>query len=266
MVLQSNDVVSAIWQQTVSEPPPNIFVVFLSFGIPLVLALPGVYRAIRRFERDGDQFMLIWLLSILASVYLPTVAQTHFFVGVMIPLMYFATRAIEDFWLRQIPRRWWLRIGIGLLPIIFASNIAVMLSPVILVNENNEDNAILLQPDYIETFRWLAPLTTREDVVLAGAQTSLWLPGWTGARVYYGHPDYTLEAREKASRSTSWYEQTDTANCQTFFDDGIAVDYVIYGPREARIGPAACRGLLQPLIQIGTVRVYRYNLRQRAGN
>jgi len=263
LMLQSDSTLDAIWRQAASTAPPDPLVLILSFGIPLFLAIPGIYRAMRRFERDGDQFMLIWLVSILLSVYLPTVARTSFFVGVMIPLIYFSTRAIEDFWFKHIPRRWWLRVGIALLPIMFASNITVMLSPLILIDNNSDDNAILLQPDYLETFRWFVPLTSTDDLIVSAPDVGLWLPGWTGARVLYGNASYTLEANKKYRVLMAWYAIDDRQACDiNFFTQRLGrdyhVDYVIYGPREEQLGPAVCRDLLQPIIQIGSVRVYRY--------
>ena len=39
----------------------------IGFGIPLLVALPGIYRAMRRFERDGDRLMLLWLACIVIA-------------------------------------------------------------------------------------------------------------------------------------------------------------------------------------------------------
>ena len=38
------------------------------FALALIVALPGIYRAIRRFERDGDRVMLLWLACIVIAM------------------------------------------------------------------------------------------------------------------------------------------------------------------------------------------------------
>ncbi|MFW5771750.1 MAG: hypothetical protein ACOCZH_00400 [Phototrophicaceae bacterium] len=276
LVMQNNVVISEIWSQQDRIAPPSVPVFLLSFGLVLLLALPGLYRGVRRFDPDADQFMMIWLVIFVLLVYLPTVAQVSFLVGFMIPLAYFATRALEDFWFGYLPRRWWVRLVVALIPLIFASNLLMLILPVQAINADNDDTAagILIQQDYIELFRWLSSRVSLDDVILAAPDVSLWVPGWTGARVVYGHPVQTINPSAKESAVRRWYAISDDDACDTGLLDGnvhfrnadYTVNFVIYGPREAALGPAICRDALEIVAIFGDARLYRYVDGARSAN
>src|SRR5690606_18586690 len=67
-----------IWnRQNVTETPPPLILI-AGFGIPLLLALPGIFRAIRRFEHDGDRLILLWLACMVVAIYVPVNIQRRF--------------------------------------------------------------------------------------------------------------------------------------------------------------------------------------------
>lgn len=265
LLFQNNTVVGEIWQQQHTDPPVSLIILVLSLGIPLILALPGLYRGVRRFEQDGDQFMLMWLALMLILTYLPTLVQQSFLMGLMIPIAYFATRAIEDFWFGYIRRRWRMQLMIAFVPILAASNIMMTILPIMII-ARSDDAEILLQTDYVAAFDWLQGRTNGQDVILASPQASLWIPSWLGGRVVYGHPDMTLDAHNKETAVRQWYSADDVDKCDVGFLDGIytgderayPVTYVLYGPEERLLGEAACRALLTPLAEFGDVQVYAY--------
>lgn len=262
LVIRYDPITRLVWMQTPASPPA-LPVLLLSFGLPLLIALPGLWRAVRRFEPDGDQFMLIWLALILLLIYFPGGFYLHFIVGITIPLMYFATRSIEDFWLEYINRRWRLRVMMALIPLMAASFLLLLVLPVRAVTSDNRGAAgMLLQRDYADAFGYMRQLVRTHDVVLAAPDVSLWLPAWTGAQVVYGHPQRVAEGSSKRQAVYEWFRATDTADCQPLLD-GIPsynqpyhVNYVIYGPREAHIGQTVCLDDLRLLRRFGEVAVY----------
>lgn len=270
LLFQNNTIVSEIWRQQHTNPPVSILTLILSLGIPLIVAIPGLYRGTRRFEQDGDQFMLLWLILMLLLTYLPTMVQQAFMVGLMIPIVYFATRAIEDYWFSHIRRKWRLRLMVAFIPLIAASNIMMTILPIIVLSRGDDSEGeragILLQEDYVAAFDWMQERIERQDVILAAPETSLWIPAWLGGRVVYGHPHMTLEGHTKERAVLSWYAVTDEADCSTRFLDGVyasgergyPVAYVLYGPKEAQLGAAACLDLLTLLAEFGDVQVYAY--------
>ena len=262
MVMRYDPVVRAVWTQSTTSPP-SLLVLALSFGLPLIIALPGLWRAVRRFEPDGDQFMLLWLLVILMLVYVPGGFHLHFILGITIPLMYFVTRSIEDFWLQFISRRWRLRLMVALVPLLAASFVLVLILPVRAITvEGRSASGMLLERDYADAFSYLRQHVREDDVVLASPDVSLWLPPWTGAHVVFGHPNQAVEPMRKRDAVFAWYRHTDPADCvallsgEPAYRERYTVDYVIYGPREARIGQPVCLDDLRLLQRFGGVAVY----------
>jgi hypothetical protein len=266
LVLQNNPIISEVWSQHIANDPPPLLALIAGLGLALLIALPGLFRALRRFDPDGDRFMLLWLGWMLVLAYLPTHARASFLVGAMLPLIYFATRAIEDVWFTYIPRRWWIRGLAALVPVIFASNLLVLVLPLLPITGDEPDDTagILLQEDYVEAFNWLDSRITFKEVVLAAPHTSLWVPAWTGATVVYGHPSLTITPDVKESAVRNWYAIAEPEACDNdllrgefaFDSASYQVNVVIYGPQEAELGPAVCRFGLRPLAQFGDVRLY----------
>ncbi|PJF23878.1 MAG: hypothetical protein CUN53_20665, partial [Phototrophicales bacterium] len=133
----------------------------------------------RRFERDGDRLMLLWLIAMIVVMYLPTNIQRRFAVGIMIPIAYFAARALEDTWLPLISRRMRQLFFALLFPFIAVSQILMLFLPIVpaLVGSPHLAIGVFLQSDYAAAFRWLDREVTRSDVLLASPVVSAWIPG-----------------------------------------------------------------------------------------
>ncbi|MDX2076084.1 MAG: hypothetical protein SFZ02_06610 [bacterium] len=270
LVFQNNVVIQEIWRQQNTTAPSPILLL-LAVALPFVIALPGLRRVLRRFNRDGDQFMFIWLLAMLAWVYLPVAGQEHFLLGFMLPLGYFATRSIADFWFGFIKRMWQMRVFAAMLPIIGMSHLFVLLTPlypIAIDRDVNNDAGILLERDYVRAFVWLSRMNSdNRSVILASPNTSLWLPLWTGGAVVYGHPTITTQASFKRQAVIKWYQETEISQCDnrllrgeySFRSNQYAVRYVVFGPQEARLGAGACIGLLRPVAYFDSVSIYIYN-------
>ena len=172
----------AIWNRQNVTTAPSLPILLLGFGIPLLVALPGIYRAVRRFERDGDRLMLLWLVSMVVAIYLPVNVQRRFAVGMMIPVAYFATRAIEDVWLPRISRRWRPTLFSVFFPLIAISQILMLFLPVLPAITGYPQAAvgIFLERDYAAAYSWLETRTMQTDVILASPLASAWIPGWVG--------------------------------------------------------------------------------------
>ena len=266
-VLRYNDVASEMWalQHTVDTTSIPLFL--LGLGLPLIVALPGIYRAFRRFEPDGDRFMLIWLIVIVLCIYLPTRFHQQSAVAIMIPVVYFATRATEDFWLRRVTsRRWQRRIFAAAIPLIAASNLLVMVLPTRPLTDETVRGTrhMLLQEDYLDAFDWLKDNTGSGDVVLASPDVSLWIPPLTGVRVFYTHSQQTIQPGLKKQALLDWYRETDPSDCQSLLQGEISytgsytVSYVLVGPKEEEIGESICLHVLDLVQSFGVVQIYAY--------
>jgi hypothetical protein len=263
LFLQNDPITALIWQQNMITKPPTIDVFLLSYGVIFILALPGLYRAIRRFERDGNQFMIIWFMTIIALIFLPTGVQLNFAVGLIIPMTYFATRGIEDFWLRKIRARYWIPVAVSVLLLSSMSHIFLWAKPLFTDESNN--NMVMLSPEYHDVFRWLGQQNIDEPLILASPEVSLWLPTRLDVRVVYGHPVFTADATIKHQAVVEWYQ---SAECDLGLLDGVVrvegtepyrVDYVIDGPLERAIGQSPCLDQLTLVANLGGVSIYQYD-------
>ncbi len=264
IVFDFSGVAGVIWDQIISVSLPLPGVLVLSLGLPLLIALPGIYRGITKLEQDGDRFMVGWLLGMVGLLYLPLPLGHQSLVAIMMPIGYFATRSIEDVWFTYISRRWRMRVMVALVPIIAATNLFVLLLPLrpISADNLNEASGLLLERDYAVAFAWLEHFASDGDVVLAAPNTSLWLPAWTGVQVVYGHPRETAQAHAKRRAVLNWYSGSDEV-CGTLLsgvphvpDADYKVRYVILGPQEAQLGKTACGDWLMRQRQFGRVSVY----------
>jgi hypothetical protein len=242
-------------QNVTSAPSP--LVLLIGFGLPLLLAVPGILRALRRFERDGDRLMILWLLAMIVAIYLPTNIQRRFAVGMMIPIAYFATRAVEDVWLPRISRRWRSYVFALVFPLLAISQVLMLFLPVLpaIVGQPMAAQGVFLERDYAVVYGWLDERTRSEAVILASPIASAWIPGWAGTRVVYGHPYETLDAETKRQQVLDWYTDADGTDCAALLGE-YNVRYVLYGPQEQRLGQTACLSGLQEIAQFGDVMVY----------
>lgn len=252
LVVMANPVMM-IWNQQNITEAPSPPALLIGLGLPLLIALPGIIRAVRRFEGDGDRLMLLWLAAMLIAIYLPTNVQRRFAAGMMLPVAYFAARALEDYWFERFNRRWRQRLFLVLLPVMMLSNLFVLFTPLlpVLINQPGQSAGIFLERDYALAFGWLRGQASLSDVVLASPTVSVWIPGWAEARVVYGHPYETIDATAKEAEVLDWYG----GQCGSLLAD-YGVDYVLYGPREMALGDTTCLEALRLIEQIGSVGIY----------
>jgi hypothetical protein len=262
LVFQTNEIFGTLNEQIVS-PTPNVLLTVLSFGLLLLIAFPGIIRAARRFERDGDQFMLIWLIVGAIALYLPYAIQRRFFIGLIIPIGFFAVRSLEDYWFSQIAIRWQKPALILLFVFMLPSNIIALGIPLFGAVANREEGAksgLLVDRNYAEIYDWLEEFGTEGEVVLASPEISLWIPAETPLRVVYGHPFETVPADERLEQIEEFFSGQD---CETLvLSDNLkfTVSYVIWGDREDALSEEIrednpdetfedCRAVLENLVE-----------------
>lgn len=262
IVFQNNEVFAQwAWQKATIPPTPIFFIVGL--GLPFIIALPNLVRAVRRFEPDGDRLMLLWLVFMVVIAYLPMPLASDTLIGLMLPIAYFAARALEDFWLTriQLPRRQLYRVYAVAVPILALSNLYALFLPVAPLFSGWIPGGMALEPEYVRAFQYLATQTNSNDVILAAPNVSIWIPYWTGARTYYGHPDETLNADERRQFVQQWYGGQaslcdDIAGMRMIQQGMLPVRYVVYGVREQALGNRTCLRNLPLEAVFGNVEVY----------
>ena len=254
--LRYNPVV-AQWNAQNINLSPALPVYLLGFGLPLIIALPGIYRAVRRYEADGNRFMLWWLVSILVAVYLPLSAQRRFSIGIMLPIAYFAVRGLQDFWLMRVPQRR-QRAALSAIYGFSALTYLFLLLGWFVAANNTTDPRIYVENDYTRTFEWLDRRAAPGSVTLASEEVGAWLPGKAGVSVVYGHPYETLNAERNRAAVQDWYSSEDAAPlCQRTLER-YRVRYILVGPQERALseGALGCLDDLTEVEQFGEVTIY----------
>lgn len=246
LAIATNDTIHEYNVQFVSRVP-DPFQLVLGYGLLLIIAAPGIYYGLHRFNRDGDQFMIIWLIVNVIFIYLPFDLQQRLLLGLIIPIVYFAVRAIEEFWFDHIPARYYSAAIVIIFALIIPSNLVAMLIPIygaIINEEQGEENALLVHQDYREVYAWLDENGNEGEVILASPNVSLWVPVETNLRVVYGHPFESVPADKLEEKVEAYYTGRD---CDLPFDETLdfEIDYVVWGSQEIQLseerGSARCQ-------------------------
>lgn len=251
----------AEWVRQYSSQAFTPISMMIGFAVPLLLGIPALWRAVRRFEADGDRFMLLWLLAMLGAYYLLAPARVAFLTALSLPLAYFATRGIEDFWLRLSGRKMH-RIAYVL------GVFSLMLSPlfVTFLPLSSAEVQALPPAEYRLALEWLEQRVTDENVILASPSVSAWIPLWTGARTVYGHERESLDVQNKRQQVQTWYSAEDSASCQSLRQLQTSpfgyyyVDYMLLGERERQLGDGQCLQALELLASFNTLNLYWCNI------
>lgn len=237
-VFRFNDTFGEFNEQNVTTSP-NILLFLLGFGLLLLMALPGIWRAAKRFEPDGDQLMLVWLVVNTLLVYLPFFAlQRRLFIGLIIPVVYFAVRSLEDYWFNHLQEKWRMPALITLIVFIFPTHVLTFIAPLafaVFDRQAGQDTGLLLNQDYVQALDWMDSHSQDNDVVLAAPSISLWIPARTHLRPVYGHMFETVPSEERRQEMRDFYRGED---CGAVFAANLPfqVNYVLWGPQEDKVG------------------------------
>jgi hypothetical protein len=113
---------------------------------------------------------------------------------------------------------------------------------------------LFLTQDEAAALAYLSETSPASPVVLASPEFGTFIPGFSGARVLYGHPMETPGARE-AERAVVEFYTAEGGTAQADFIRRYAVDYVVLGPRERAIG-GGLHLPLTPAFSEGEVTIY----------
>jgi hypothetical protein len=215
--LGSDPFVAEWSRQNITLTPPLVDVL-LGLGIWLPLAIVGVTR----LQRSRPVWSLIvWLIAIAALIYFPYPLQRRFLGGVFVPLSIFSGMGVA--WIMgQIESIRVARIAftIGVAVFGFSTNVLLLLS--LFRAPSSPD--LYLKNDEVQALHWLSTQVKPADVVLADTRMGGIIPGWTGARVIYGHPMESFDALNRKAEVESFF-----ANGDTRIADRYRVKYIFGG-------------------------------------
>lgn len=215
----------AAWSAQNLTPSPPPWDLALSYGLVLLLALPGLWLASRR-RRPSDLLLLGWVGSAAVLLYTPFPLQRRFITGLHIPLALLAALTIERWlWPRLAPRRRPLFTA-GLIALSALTNLFVPL--VAILGVAREPGPLVMPADVAAACRWLQDHTAWTDTVLAPPDLGHLIPAWAGNRVVYGHPFETIDAEIKKTEVLRFYDpEAPPAERQALLDR-YGVQYVLW--------------------------------------
>jgi hypothetical protein len=246
-----SDPIMASWNAQNLTPSPRFWQLLVALSPALVLALAGVWFAVRR-GTTGLRGLVIWLLAGLVLMYLPWGLQRRFMLGLFIPAAILGVYGLSRL-ANLHPRRFTYGM-ILLIAFSLPTNMIVLLAA--RQGVATHDPQIYLRRDEANALDWILKNTPENALILSAPGTGLFIPAYTGRRVIYGHPYETVDAKASKLAVTKFYE----SNGQTLGDLGrFDIDYVFWGPREQALGSRLDRPNLRQVYQSGDVIVYAWD-------
>ena len=247
--------------QNVTDAPPLVDFV-LGYGLVGLLALPGIVYVMRlgREATPGQWLVVLWTVAAVALVYLPSELQRRMIHGLHLPLSILAAIGLGWSLAKSRLTAGYQRL-VTLIVIILGAlgTLAVWMLPLISLLQAPENSIavplLFLREEEVAAFEWLREQTGPDEVILASPRLGMFVPGQTGARVFYGHPFETLEAEAKRAQVEAFYEgKLETVS--------PAPDYIIYGPSERAIGQPERLANYSPVFSAGELVIYKVDSSQ----
>jgi hypothetical protein len=197
-----------LWQAVLAQypnagvwTPPHLHLGVL-LGIPLVLALAAVPRAVRD---DRQRFLVLWAGLSLVLAYLPVVFQIKLLTGLQFPLAALAA----SFWharVEGIMRRVLTRTSrhAGAAPILATALLVVLAVPTNVylfawrfMELGRHQAPYFLHRDELAALDWLARTSAPDDVALAPVEIGQFIPNYGETRAYLAHWAMTVRFLER---------------------------------------------------------------------
>lgn len=222
------DVLLKSWNAQNVTPAPSVLLFCIGYSPLLVWALLSLF-----FERPKSwvrKFWFEWLVIALLLIYFPSSLQRRFMLGLYIPIGIGAAQGFQFLQAKFPSQRGFgflykLSFGVSLLTnviLLFASLTAVL----------RYDRWIYLTRLEADAYQWMRENLPEESLVLAGEQSGLLIPGWSGQRVIYGHPYESVDADNSREGVNAFYSGEMDLNRQISFLCNYHVDYILWGYRE----------------------------------
>jgi hypothetical protein len=245
----------ASWAAQNLTPTPPVWDVALSAGLVGMLALVATLRFILRRPiaetavPAHQPFLIAWAVVNGVLLYAPLALQRRLMMGWFFPLTALAVPLLAQWiWKASHP---WTRI-VAAFALLIPSHLMLMVA--LAGGVLRHEPVLYLTRDEAAGLAFIAHTGTSHPLVVTSPEMSMFLPGWSGARVIYGHPMETPWAAE-AERSLIAFFTSSSAEEQQAFLKRNKVDYVLFGPRERALG-GALRLPLSEVFASGDVTIF----------
>ena len=224
------DPLLAAWNAQNNTPSPGLFDFILSFSPAIILAIPGAIAVVRHPWKEA-RILLVWAVVGLALTYSPFSLQRRFLLGLYIPLAGLAGIGLVQIFGPQ-PQKIKMAAAVTL-AVSYPTSVLVLALGIF--GALRQDPLLYYSRAEQKGFDWLRQTTPANAVVLAGPETSLFIPAQANRRVVYGHPFETVNAGSKREWVLAFY-QNNPGHASLGQIESHQADYVWRGPRERELG------------------------------
>jgi hypothetical protein len=252
--LPGSDPVIAGWNAQNLTPTPPAWDLLLAFSPVLLLAGVGLVRAVGS-EAPGTRLLAAWLVVGFVLLLLPLGLQRRFIMGLFVP-----AAGLAGLSLAYLAQRWpggWKRLGALALALPLPTLLFLLLGAALAFGGRHP--LFFLTQDEYQAMEWLRSHAPAGSVVAAPPDRGMYIPGYTGLRVVYGHPFETVNAEAEEAALEAFFSagpQDESEACLFLMER--QVDYVLYTrfTRMRAYPPAMCL-IPQPVFSNGTIYIHQ---------
>lgn len=221
----THDPLLIVWNdQNITASPP-LWDILVSLSPIIIFSVFGILHTIK--GKGEFEIPIIWVVVSIIFLIAPISLQRRFLLGIFIPLVVLAGRGLFHTIHEQRLRK--LCIVVVLL-MSLSTNLVILAAGFSAGMLRNPK--VFFSTDERQALNWLDENTSWDDVVLASPELSMFIPGWAGARVVYGHPFETIDAVEKEALVNDFYKSTKQSLAIQSFIQFHRVKFIVNGPRE----------------------------------
>jgi hypothetical protein len=244
-----------VWTAQNQTLSPPLWDYLITFSPALGLAAVGAWHGLRR-KAPLDRFLLAWLLASALLLYAPWSFQRRFTHGLSIPVGILAIQGMSHLIPPTQGRRHALALA-GLAALALPTNLLVLAATT--AGLATRSSMIFIAEEEARALQWLDTHAAPNALVLASPELGLLIPAYTARRVIYGHPFETVHAGAEEAAVTQFYADPGSTQAAAAFLEARHVDFVIFGPREARLGPGPDPAslALMPVFNDGELTIYQ---------
>ena len=245
------DPVLSLWDKQNITAAPDIITLLMGLLPCLFLVVIGARTLFKNELNPYLKLLFFWLCIGIILTYIPFNLQRRFLTGLYIPLAILGIVFLDTL---QINRYRKNLIYAIILIVSIISNLLLVFNGMP-VGKQNEALLFLEQSEY-NGLLWVSNHTDTNTVVLASAETSLFIPGMTGSRVVYGHPFETVNADVQKELVNRFFRGGMGSTEEKDFLEDNEVKYIVSGPREKDLGNLTIKSNWYPVYAEKDISIY----------